>query len=69
MIAGLLLLSAAVGIVATGVAFTLDVPTWAALLAYPVISCMSLALLASMWSARASVAPAHDRLQPNATTG
>ncbi|MFN3994245.1 MAG: hypothetical protein ACK4IU_15195 [Tabrizicola flagellatus] len=69
MIAGFLLLSAVVGIAATVVAFSLDAPTWVALLAYPVVSSMSLLLWASMWSVRASVAPAPDRLQPNATAG
>lgn len=69
MIAGLLLLSAAVGIVATGVAFALEAPTWVALLTYPAISSLSLVLWASLWSVRASAAPAHDRMQPNATAG
>lgn len=69
MIAGFLLLSAIVGILATGVAFSLDAPTWVALLAYPVVSSMSLLLWASMWSVRASVAPTADRMQPNAAAG
>ncbi|MFN3577821.1 MAG: hypothetical protein ACK4TJ_12695 [Tabrizicola sp.] len=69
MIAGFLLLSAVAGIVATGVAFSLDAPTWVALLAYPVASCMSLLLWASIWSVRASNVQAAERLQPNATAG
>lgn len=69
MIAGFLLLSGVIGILTTGVALALGAPTWIALLAYPVISSMSLLLWASMWSVRAGVAAHPDRLRPNATAG
>lgn len=52
MIAGLVLLSAMVGLVATGGAIALSVPTWMALALYPVVCSLSLLMFAALGSLR-----------------
>ena len=57
MLAGLVLLSAAIGLVAVGGALALSLPTWMALALYPVVGSLSLLLLAAIGSLRSSTAP------------
>jgi hypothetical protein len=58
MLAGLVLLSAAIGLVAVVGALALSLPTWMALALYPVVGSLSLLLLAAIGSLRSSTAPA-----------
>ncbi len=54
MLAGLVLLSAAVGLVGMGVAFTLAVPAWVALALYPAICSLMMLTSAAILSRRAT---------------
>lgn len=53
MLAGLVLLSAAVGLVVTGGAFTLAVPAWFALVLYPAICSLAMLTSAAIMALRA----------------
>jgi hypothetical protein len=52
MLAGLVLLSAAIGMVVVGATVALSVPAWMALAAYPAICSLSLLICAAVWSIR-----------------
>jgi hypothetical protein len=52
MIAGLVLVSAAVGIIAISVMAAMSMPIWVVLLAYPAICSLTLLSAASVWSIR-----------------
>jgi hypothetical protein len=54
MVAGLVLVSAAVGMVAMAAAFLLSVPVWVALLCYPVVCSLTLLLAATVSGLRAT---------------
>jgi hypothetical protein len=67
MIAGLVLVSAMVGLVAMAAAVFLSVPVWIALLGYPVVCSLTLLLAATLSSLRATQAPqAVQMLHPQA---
>ena len=67
MIAGLVLVSAMVGLVAMATAVFLSVPVWIALLGYPVVCSLTLLLAATLSSLRATQAPqAVQMLHPQA---
>lgn len=69
MLAGIVLLSTAVGIIAMGATFALALPTWIALLCYPVIGSLALLLCAAVRSGRTDFADRPDGLQGRATQG
>ena len=69
MIAGFVLLSSAVGILAMGATFVLALPTWVMLLSYPAVSSLTLLLCAALWSMRASFADRPEGLQRQASHG
>lgn len=52
MIAGLVLVSAAVGMVAVVGGVMLSLPTWVVALSYPVICSLTLLLAAALWNIR-----------------
>ena len=52
MIAGFVLLSAAVGIVFIGVSVALSVPVWIAAAACPAVCSLTLLLISGLWSLR-----------------
>jgi hypothetical protein len=52
MLAGLVLISAIIGLLATGSALALSAPTWAALLLYPCVCSLSLLMLAAVGNLR-----------------
>ncbi len=67
MLAGLVLLSATVGLVAVGGAFALAAPTWVALALYPVICSLTLLVTAAILTLRsAQPAQAAQFLRPQA---
>ncbi|TXG76240.1 MAG: hypothetical protein E6R11_08360 [Rhodocyclaceae bacterium] len=67
MVAGLVLVSAAVGMVAMAAAFLLSVPVWVALLGYPVVCSLTLLLAATVSALRATQpAQAVQMLHPQA---
>ena len=57
MIAGLILVSAAVGLMATAAAFALSVPAWIALASYPVVCSLTLLLTAAFVATRSTRDP------------
>ena len=64
MIAGLVLLSTAVGMAAVATALTLSLPLWVTLVAYPVVCSLTLLLTAALFSLRSGQrAPAKQLLQ------
>jgi membrane protein implicated in regulation of membrane protease activity len=54
MVAGYVLLSAFVGVVFLCTAIALSVPVWVALVAYPLVSSLTLLLCAVAWNIRSS---------------
>lgn len=56
MVAGYVLLSAFVGVVFLCAAIALSVPVWVALVAYPLVSSLTLLLCAAAWNIRSSTA-------------
>jgi hypothetical protein len=52
MLAGFVLLSAAIGIVVVAATVAMSVPAWMALAAYPAICSLSLLICAAAWSIR-----------------
>lgn len=61
MLAGFVLLSAAIGFLAVGATIALSLPTWITLAAYPAICSLTLLLCAAVWSVRgnAETSPGH----------
>lgn len=69
MLAGFVLLSAAIGMLVVGATIVLSLPTWITLAAYPAICSLTLLICASVWSIR-SVSPAgHDRMHRQPSHG
>lgn len=67
MIAGLVLVSAAVGLLAVAAAILLSVPTWLILVGYPVVSSLTLLLVATLSGLRATqVTQTAQMLHPQA---
>lgn len=64
MIAGFVLLSAAVGIVFMIVSVALSVPLWIAAAAFPAVCSLTLLLISAMWSMR-STAQEHVEALPH----
>lgn len=64
MIAGFVLLSAAVGMIFIGASVALSVPLWIALAACPVVCSLTLLLISGLWSMR-STAPAPVEALPH----
>lgn len=52
MLAGLVLFSAAIGMVAVAATLVLSLPTWMALVAYPGACSLTLLLTAALWTIR-----------------
>jgi hypothetical protein len=52
MLAGFVLLSAAIGILAMGATVALSLPTWITLASYPAICSLTLLICAAVWSIR-----------------
>ncbi len=52
MLAGFVLLSAAIGMVVVGATIALSLPTWVSLAAYPAICSLTLLVCAAMYSIR-----------------
>lgn len=57
MLAGMILMSAVVGLVAMGGAFALSVPTWMAIALYPVSCSLTLLIMAAILTHRSSHTP------------
>lgn len=67
MMAGLVLISATVGLVAVAAASLLSVPTWVALAGYPVVCSLTLLLTATISALRSTQDPQTvHRLHPQA---
>lgn len=62
MLAGMVLLSMAVGLVAIGASLALAVPTWIALAAYPVVCSVTLLITAALWNLRTSAVGSNQPL-------
>lgn len=54
MLAGFVLLSAAIGFLAVGATIALSMPTWITLAAYPATCSLTLLICAAAWSIRAT---------------
>jgi membrane protein implicated in regulation of membrane protease activity len=52
MIAGMVLVSAVVGMAAVATTLALSLPTWAVVMTYPVVCSLTLLLAAALWSIR-----------------
>ncbi len=67
MLAGFVLLSAAIGMVAVGATIVLAMPIWVTLAAYPAICSLSLLLCAALWTIRhgGAVQTDHRRRMPS----
>jgi hypothetical protein len=52
MLAGFVILSAAIGVMAMGATIALSLPTWITLAAYPAICSLTLLICAAAWSIR-----------------
>jgi hypothetical protein len=63
MLAGFVILSAAIGVVAMGATIALSLPTWITLAAYPAICSLTLLICAAVWSIRATPETPHSRLR------
>lgn len=66
MLAGLVLMSALVGLLATGTAFALSAPAWLALAIYPGACSLTLLMLAAMLHLRTSQPAQPSMLHPQA---
>ncbi|MES2541489.1 MAG: hypothetical protein V4720_15915 [Pseudomonadota bacterium] len=65
MIAGMVLVSAMVGIAAVATTVALSLPTWAIVLSYPAVCSLTLLLTAALWSIRSRQSVhAHRALNP-----
>lgn len=66
MMAGLVLVSALVGLMAVAATFALGLPTWMMLAAYPLVCSLTL-LMAAVWNVRmVQVRPVDRALHPHA---
>jgi hypothetical protein len=54
MLAGFVLLSATIGILAMGATVALSLPTWMTLAAYPATCSLTLVMFAAIWSIRST---------------
>lgn len=52
MIAGMVLVSAVVGMAAVAATLALSLPTWAVVMTYPLVCSLTLLLTAALWSIR-----------------
>lgn len=64
MLAGFILLSAAIGMVAMAATVALSLPMWITLVTYPAICSLTLLLCAAVWNIRTSAPARSDRLNP-----
>jgi hypothetical protein len=62
MLAGMVLVSAVVGMVAVAATLVLSLPTWMTLLAYPGVCSLTLLFTAALWSIRSDRAARDHRL-------
>jgi VIT1/CCC1 family predicted Fe2+/Mn2+ transporter len=62
MLAGFVLLSAAIGVLVMAATVALSMPTWITLAAYPAICSLTLLICAAVWSIRTTAPSARDRL-------
>lgn len=62
MIAGFVLLSAAIGMVVMGLTVALSLPLWVSVIAYPVVCSLTLLLLAALWNIRSNVPATQDAI-------
>ena len=69
MLIGIVLLSAAVGLVTMGAAFVLALPTWVAVASYPAIGSLALLFCAVLRSTRTDMVRAGEGLQRQASHG
>ena len=63
MLAGFVILSAAIGVVAMGATIALSLPTWITLAAYPAICSLTLLICAATWSIRTTGGTAQTHLR------
>jgi hypothetical protein len=54
MLAGMVIVSAKVGVIATAAAFVMSAPAWVALAIYPVVCSLTLLITAAVWNIRTS---------------
>ena len=62
MLAGFVLLSAAIGILTMGATVALSLPTWMTLAAYPATCSLTLLICAAAWSIRSRAEAPHGQL-------
>jgi hypothetical protein len=69
MLAGFVLLSAAIGMVVVGATIALSLPTWITLAAYPAFCSLSLLVCAAVWSIRTGSGAAPKNLSARHSHG
>ncbi len=62
MLAGFVLLSAAIGFLAMGATIALSLPTWITLAVYPATCSLTLLIFAAAWSIRTTADAQHTNL-------
>lgn len=62
MLAGFIILSAAIGVVAMGATIALSLPTWITLATYPAVCSLTLLICAAVWNIRTTERTSHARL-------
>ena len=69
MLAGFVILSAAIGALAVGASIALSLPTWITLASYPAICSLTLLICAAAWSLRNTAETPQVRLHRNHLRG
>jgi hypothetical protein len=69
MIAGFVLVSAMVGMIAVGLTVALSLPLWITLAAYPAISSLTLLMAAALWNIRSTAPASREALSVNYSHG
>jgi len=69
MLAGFVILSAAIGVVAMAATIALSLPTWITLAAYPAICSLTLLICGAAWSLRSTAEAPNGRLHRRPSHG